>query len=344
MGKPKKAAGQPPVQPALPTPRAFTSFSPDADSCDALRLPVEFLRQLILEPRAQRPTLLRCRVQNPAGTPPHGPVHDGGTSVLPRISGPGRRGPGSQVRQVGQVAAGERTRYPLIALQQSKRHPARAGQVGKGVLDDGHELRHSGVHSPAAPSDAAWPGLSLTRGHLHGGLQQGINAVTAARRCRHDRDAQLTFKPLGVHSHTVAGGLIDQIEADHHAGGDLQDLQDEIQVALQAHRVHHNDRDIRVAEQDEIPCHLLIRAPRLQGVGTRQVDHLDPPAPMRERPLGSRHRLAGPVARVLSQASQGVEDRGLSDIRVARQGDQVIPPVRTQAQSDQLPFATFADD
>ena len=96
--------------------------------------------------------------------------------------------------------------------------------------------------------------------------------------------------------------FVHQVQADHHPVGDLQDLQHQIQVALQRRGVGHHDRHIRLAEQQEIARDSLRRgwSPTANTCRAgRRACTCCPP--IDEPALGARDRLARPVARVLAQ-------------------------------------------
>ena len=65
-----------------------------------------------------------------------------------------------------------------------------------------------------------------------------------------------------VNGDAVPVCLIDQIEAHNHPAGDLEDLEDEIEIALQPRCVDHNYGHIGIPEKNEVTGNLLIRAGR----------------------------------------------------------------------------------
>ena len=95
-------------------------------------------------------------------------------------------------------------------------------------------------------------------------VEQFREALPLPHRCRDDRNAKPVFKRLDIDPDPVTARLIHQVEADHDAVGDLEDLQHQVEVPLQPGRVHHHHGHVGIAKQDEVPGNLLIGAPRLE--------------------------------------------------------------------------------
>ena len=144
------------------------------------------------------------------------------------------------------------------------------------------------------------------------------------RRHRHHRHAQFARQMTLVNLDAMPLGFVDQVERDDHAVGDFQDLQRQVEVAFQAGRVDDDDRHVRLAEQDEVAGDFFVGAGRKQRIGARQIDQFVVLVAVVEAAFGAGDGLARPVAGMLAQPGQGVEDRALAGIRVARQRDDII--------------------
>ena len=59
-------------------------------------------------------------------------------------------------------------------------------------------------------------------------------------------------------------GLVHQVEADDDAIGDLEDLEHQVEVSFESGGIHHHQRDVRLAEEDEVAGDFLVGASRLQ--------------------------------------------------------------------------------
>jgi len=159
-------------------------------------------------------------------------------------------------------------------------------------------------------------------------LKELLHPFAPAGHGRYHRHSELRLEPLDIDRDSVPTGLVHQVEADDHSIGDRERLQEQVQVPLEPSRVDHDHGDVRAAEEEEVSRDLFIDRTRLEGVRPRQVDDLDPLALVREGALRAHDRLPGPVAGVLAQAGECVEDRALPRVRVPGEGHEDIPPIR----------------
>ena len=225
---------------------------------------------------------------------------------------------------VGQLAGAHRRLDPLVALQQPERHPAGVGQPGEHRLHPRHHLAEGRFHFGRIGRQTERGCGALPVRHGQHRIEQRRDALTLAGGGGDHRDTQLLLQLLGVDRDAVAPSLIHQVEADHHPTGDLQDLQRQRKIALQPSRVEHHHGHIGLAEENEVAGDFLVGAAGLQRVGPRQVDDLDPLATVLKDTFGPGDRLAGPVAGVLPQAGERVEDGALAGVGIAGEGDQEI--------------------
>ena len=190
----------------------------------------------------------------------------------------------------GQLAADDRLRDPLVAVQQPQRDPL--------------SVRQSGTRPVASRSVSV--STARRTSSLHSEIRVGRHSSSpVATRCTvsssarsprpnralvgHDRHAQFARKLLVVDRQPVALGLVHQVQADDRPVGDLQHLQHEVQIALKPRGVDHDDGHVRLAEQDEVAGDLLVVARGQQRVRARQVDELEPVAVVSEtRPRPGR--------------------------------------------------------
>ena len=303
---------------------------------------VDLGRQLVVEVRREIPPQALRRRKH-AVRPGRRAVVGAGRRFRQLVSGLGppldRIPPQPRRLRVGsltQLARPHGFDHRAVRVQQPLRHPAAALHVREGLLDDAGQLRHRPLYLRRLPREAKRRRLPLPAGDGIRCFDQFVDADLRPCRARHDGHAQLALEPGRVDRDPVPLRFVDQVEEDHHLPGDVQNLQGQVQVALEAGGVHDDDRYVGPPEQDEIARHLLVDAARLQRVGTRQVNDLHARSAVGEYALGARNRLAGPVAGVLPQSRQRVEDRALADVRVAGQGDQKVPPVGAEAQTEQV--------
>ncbi len=131
-------------------------------------------------------------------------------------------------------------------------------------------------------ADGGWqcrqPGLKLARSifDVRGigdgtrlGLQAPIDQVSEnaselfkaiARGCGSERHghSQLALKRFAIDLYAAAIGLIYEVHAYDHSGGQLKDLKDEIEVALQAPGFNYHDDGIRALLAEEVARYGLI--------------------------------------------------------------------------------------
>jgi len=111
------------------------------------------------------------------------------------------------------------------------------------------------------------------------------------------------------------------IESDDDAAPRVDHLRDEQQAALDVRGVGHHDHDLGRrrphATEDLVPCDHLVRGPRSQAVAARKVDGGDRAGGRGNGPHHAFDGDPGVVADALAQSGQCVEERGLTDVRVA---------------------------
>ena len=300
--------GKQPVQPLLPPPGGGPELG-DGGRADGLG----GLHQSGHHPLAPGAATQALPLQIGAGLldrPPQGGVRPG----VPLQSGgkPVQKGPVPLQQAQGRPAGGEAA--PQAGLQQGPKG-------GHGKLHRGrvaHRNRGRRLRGGDHP---------LYRRH------QRLQPFPPAGGGAHHGHPQTAGQPLQLHPHTLALRLVQEVDAHHGAGLELQGLEYQIQVALQAGGVAHHHRPVRAAEAKEVPGHLLLGGVGHEGVGAGEVhQHIAPAAPLTAA-LGAGHCLARPVAGVLAQAGKGVEHGGLAHVGIARQGhDAVIGPLTPEHQ------------
>ena len=134
-----------------------------------------------------------------------------------------------------------------------------------------------------------------------------------------DRDTQPRCQQLQTQTDPLFRRLIQEIHADQHPGRDLQDLKHQIQAPLQGGAVAHRDHRIRLLLAQKAPGHLLLRRVGQEGIGPRQVYQGVGISPDGGASLGQSYGFSGPVAGVLPESCQRIEQRGFSHVGIPRQ-------------------------
>ena len=208
----------------------------------------------------------------------------------------------------------------VIPLQQAQCRPAclqSAAQPGRKRLCQAFDLclqlwriGHAQGLLRHAPDDLLHP------------LQQLLQAAPAPCARAHDRHAEQALQCLRVHADVPPGRLVQEVDAQHHARRQLQNLQREVEVALQACGVAYDDDGLRAAEAQKVAGDLLLGRARVERIGAGNVHQLIYMPCVAAHAARAGDRLARPVAGVLAHARQRVEHGALADVGVAGQRDQ----------------------
>ncbi len=226
-----------------------------------------------------------------------------------------------------------RSSHRLLHVLHGDKPPVPAGgglrvhirRLGGDGLRPGHEGRRAALGAAAAVPGAGRerplrPGARV-QDRLLQDLPQLVQPPAAPGGGADHRTAQLRRQHVQVHPDALLLRLVQQVHAKRRRPGNLQNLQRQGQVPLQAGGVRHHQRHVRLPAQQVVPGDLLLGGAGVEGVGPRQVHQGIGPAVICIRPPGGFHRLAGPVSGVLAQVGQRVEYGGFPHVGVAHQGD-----------------------
>ena len=149
-------------------------------------------------------------------------------------------------------------------------------------------------------------------------VHQLRHAVCRRRADRDNRNAERLRHLLDVDAAAVSGQLVHHVECQHHRNAQRQQLQRQIEIALQIRRVDDVDDAVRLLPQNIIARHDLFCRIWTQGVNAGQVYHgaVFLPAHL---PALLLDRYAGKIAHMLIGARELVEKRRLSAVLIARQ-------------------------
>ena len=183
-----------------------------------------------------------------------------------------------------------------------------------GLLDVG-----DGVLYAASEHVGELPGLvGLGRGY--GPLGGGHAALALQGAHLHHLAAQGLAQLLEVDLVAVLPHQIYHVDRHYHGQAQLDELGGQVQVALDVGAVHDVEDGVRLLIDQVVAGHHLLQRIGGQGVDARQVLDDDLLVAL-QLALLLFHRDAGPVAHVLVGAGQGIEQGGLTAVRVARQRD-----------------------
>ena len=150
-------------------------------------------------------------------------------------------------------------------------------------------------------------------------VEQFVDAHAVARLDGHHRHAEHRPQLLVVEVGAAGAQLVEHVQRHDHAGVYVDQFGSQVEVALEVRRHHRVDDHVGHLTL-EVAAHvaLLGRVGR-QGVGARQVGHLEAVAAVGAVAALGPHGHAAVVAHVLAAARDGVEERGLAAVGVAYQ-------------------------
>ena len=152
-------------------------------------------------------------------------------------------------------------------------------------------------------------------------FHQGAEAPAAAGAGPHRRDPQFRRELCQVHPDAFFLRFVHEVDADHGPAGELQDLEDQVQVPLQGGGVADDDGCVGLPEAEEVPGRRLLRRLGKEGVGPGEVHQGAVEAAVCTASAGVGHGFSGPVAGVLLHAGEGVEHGAFPHVGVSGQGD-----------------------
>jgi hypothetical protein len=213
-----------------------------------------------------------------------------------------------------QFPAPDRVDDPLIALQEPQCDPADVRQTGVFRPNERNEFIERTLDlfvfrpAPARLAD------QRTGGNISDALKELRHAAADTGGGKDNRDPQFPSQRTVIDRYSLSLSLVDKIDANDRFVCDPENLKDEIKIPLQARCIDDHNRNIRPAEKDEVPRYLFIRARSHQRIRSRKIHHLVLATIRGKRTLCTRNSLAWPIARVLPETCQIVEDRALPDI------------------------------
>ena len=126
-------------------------------------------------------------------------------------------------------------------------------------------------------------------------VHEDLQPAPLPRRNRDRGDPQHFRQTVQVEFHAPLFHHIHHVQSQHDRLAQLDQLEGQIQVPLQAGSVHHIHDHIHLIAHDALPGHLLFHRIGGQAVNTRQVDQLELLSLVGSLPLLLLHCNSGPV-------------------------------------------------
>ena len=149
-------------------------------------------------------------------------------------------------------------------------------------------------------------------------LHQLIEAFSPHRHRGNHGDSQLPRQNIEIYGYPPLLGHVELVQGNDHPRLQLQQLQTEKEIPLQARSVDDVHQDIRLLDGDVLPAHQLLHGVGGEAVDAREIDDIYRVALEAQGALGPLHSLPGPVAHVLMEAGELIEDDALAHVGVTR--------------------------
>jgi hypothetical protein len=137
-----------------------------------------------------------------------------------------------------------------------------------------------------------------------------------------------TIQDAGVDPDALLLRHVQHIHRDDDRTPEEQELRKQVEAPLEGGGVRQQDDDIRSLVDDEIPGYPLLFRKRGQAVGPGEIDDPKLHSVRRVGALFLFHGFSGPIAYVLRQAGQDVENGRFPGVGLAHQGHEECPGFR----------------
>ncbi len=187
----------------------------------------------------------------------------------------------------------------------------------------GDELHERHENGPVIFRDLGDPGLVIHFILLEG--QDGIDHFPDSLifRGHHGNhgDAESVLQGLDVDADALRFSDIDHIHGHDDRRSEQEKFRKKVKAPLQGRGVDQMDDDVRVHADDKIPGDPLFLREGGEAVCSGEVHNLQIHILAGVNPFLFFHGLAGPVAHVLGQSRQDIEDRGFPHIGLPGESD-----------------------
>ncbi|OQA41067.1 MAG: hypothetical protein BWY52_02694 [Chloroflexi bacterium ADurb.Bin325] len=207
-----------------------------------------------------------------------------------------------------------------VPLQQLQRDPLRLVRRGDVPIQ---QQRERVQHRPMFGTDLG--AVRRKTAGIDGQLQRGVHQLADADVARghhlDHRHAERGLQHVRLDADAVLLGHVAHVEPDDEGPAQRQQLRGEIEAPFQRGRVDHCHDHVGLLLQEILARDALLLGVGGQAVGARQIDDVERRVAVLKAAGLLLDGLARPVAHVLVQAGQHVEDGGLADVGLADQRD-----------------------
>ena len=158
---------------------------------------------------------------------------------------------------------------------------------------------------------------NLARHHLIHRLQEFPHAHVPRGNHRHHRHPERRLQHPRLDPHPLLPGHVDHVQANDHRCRQGDQFRHQVEASFQGRRVDQRNDHLRPLPNDEFAGDDLLGRVGGQAVRARKVHQPVGRLIVDERALLPLYRLAGPVAYVLAETGEEVEERGLAHVGLA---------------------------
>ena len=162
--------------------------------------------------------------------------------------------------------------------------------------------------------------LILAHNRARKDVEEFLRALFAAAYGRDNRHADRIFEFMNVNMNAAAFRLILHIEVNEKRNAFLEELNRQEEVTLDVRAVNDVHDQVNFVIHQVVDNDLFLRGACVDAVRTRQVDDRNCAVLISRIAYFFIDRDTRPVTDLLTGTCQLVEDRGLTSVRVARQG------------------------
>ena len=149
---------------------------------------------------------------------------------------------------------------------------------------------------------------------LGGRFRQLFQPLVLGCHDGHHRDAERRLEYVRLHMDAVLLGDVKHVQSQNQRLPHRQQLRHQIEIAFQRRRVDHGDDDVGLLADQVVARQPLFLRVGGQAIGSRQIDETERGSIVTVRAGLLLHRFARPVADMLAQAREHIEDSGFPHV------------------------------
>ena len=156
------------------------------------------------------------------------------------------------------------------------------------------------------------------------GVEEFLLPLAGSRHCRNDGNPQPLRQFRDIDRDPSARRRIHHVECDDDGDAQFEQLNGEIEIAIEIGGVDDIDHDPGPVVDEEIPRHKFLEGISREGIRSGQIHQPEPATVENVQPFLLFHRYARIVPYVLVRAGDAVEKSRLPAVGISGESDQVF--------------------